>query len=174
MAKKNLYGKRPLWQWILICVIIGIIVYGGIYYFFLKKNGGYNYSASQSQNSSPTESPTNNSNWKTYTNTTYGYTVSYPNWATVNTKNNNVTTFIIQDNNKTTPAFVDVAVFKSSTYNYTDIGTFAPFDSKTIEHNGHIFAFIADSNQEGSSGDSAKNLAVDTMHKMYSTFKFTK
>jgi len=45
---KKGYGKRPLWQWILIYVIIGGIVYGAIYYFAVAKKGGYsatNYNA---------------------------------------------------------------------------------------------------------------------------------
>lgn len=29
------YGKRPLWMWIAIYLIIGAIIYGIIYYFFL-------------------------------------------------------------------------------------------------------------------------------------------
>lgn len=36
------YGKRPLWQWILLYVIIGGIIYAGVYYFYLSKKGGYN------------------------------------------------------------------------------------------------------------------------------------
>jgi len=36
--KKGGYGKRPLWQWILLYVIIGGIVYFGVYYFFIHKN----------------------------------------------------------------------------------------------------------------------------------------
>jgi len=35
------YGKRPLWQWIVIYLIFAVIIYGGIYYFFLAKKGGY-------------------------------------------------------------------------------------------------------------------------------------
>lgn len=35
------YNKRPLWQWIVIYVILGAIVYAGVYYFFLNKNNGY-------------------------------------------------------------------------------------------------------------------------------------
>lgn len=35
------YNKRPLWQWVVIYLIIAIIIYGGIYYFFLAKKGGY-------------------------------------------------------------------------------------------------------------------------------------
>ncbi len=34
------YGKRPIWQWVLLYVIIAIIVYGLIYYFFIRKTGG--------------------------------------------------------------------------------------------------------------------------------------
>lgn len=26
------YGKRPFWQWLLIYIIIGLIIYGLIYY----------------------------------------------------------------------------------------------------------------------------------------------
>ncbi len=42
--KKNSgYGKRPLWQWIVIYLVVGGILYAGVYYFFLAKKGGYNY-----------------------------------------------------------------------------------------------------------------------------------
>lgn len=40
------YGKRPLWQWILIYVVIGGLVYAAVYYFFFANNGGYNYGTS--------------------------------------------------------------------------------------------------------------------------------
>ena len=42
------YYKRPLWQWILIYVVIGGIAYGLIYYFWLGGNSGngYNYNGS--------------------------------------------------------------------------------------------------------------------------------
>lgn len=50
--KKSYYGKRPLWQWILIYVVIGAIVYGAIYYFVLAKKGGYT-AGNQTQNSTP-------------------------------------------------------------------------------------------------------------------------
>ncbi len=39
---KGGYGKRPMWQWVLIYVVIGAVVYGLIYYFVIaKKGGGY-------------------------------------------------------------------------------------------------------------------------------------
>lgn len=54
MDKQNgSYGKRPMWQWILIYVVIGGIVYGAIYYFFMNKTGGYNYPGNGSQENSP-------------------------------------------------------------------------------------------------------------------------
>ena len=34
------YGKRPLWQWVVIYVIVAIVVYGLIYLIFFHKNGG--------------------------------------------------------------------------------------------------------------------------------------
>lgn len=35
------YGKRPMWQWVLIYVVVGTIAYAAIYYFFFK-DSGYN------------------------------------------------------------------------------------------------------------------------------------
>lgn len=52
MAENGGYGKRPLWQWILIYIIIGGIIYAAIYFFVLKKsyNGvGGNSSAPSTQ-----------------------------------------------------------------------------------------------------------------------------
>ena len=37
------YGKRPLWQWILLYVVLGGIAYGLVYYFVFAKRGGHNY-----------------------------------------------------------------------------------------------------------------------------------
>ena len=51
------YNKRPLWQWVALYAVIGLIVYGAIYYLFLSKNN--NYSKSAQQYSSPSPSQTN-------------------------------------------------------------------------------------------------------------------
>jgi flagellar basal body-associated protein FliL len=32
------YSKRPLWHWIVLYIVIGIIVYGGIYFFLTMNN----------------------------------------------------------------------------------------------------------------------------------------
>lgn len=37
------YGKRPLWQWLLLYAVIGIVAYVGIYYFFIAKKGSSLY-----------------------------------------------------------------------------------------------------------------------------------
>lgn len=41
------YGKRPMWQWILIYVVVAAIVYTAIYLIFFHKGsssgGGYGY-----------------------------------------------------------------------------------------------------------------------------------
>lgn len=41
------YGKRPLWQWIVLYVIVGGVIYAGIYYFVIAKRGGYGSSSGQ-------------------------------------------------------------------------------------------------------------------------------
>ncbi len=43
------YGKRPLWQWIVLYIIIAGVVYGLVYYFFFAK-GGYSYGTSNTYN----------------------------------------------------------------------------------------------------------------------------
>ncbi len=30
------YGKRPVWQWVAIYLVVAAIVYGLIYYFFIR------------------------------------------------------------------------------------------------------------------------------------------
>ncbi len=41
----NGYGKRPLWQWVLIYLVLGALIYGAVYYLVLAKGGGgYKYS----------------------------------------------------------------------------------------------------------------------------------
>lgn len=38
---KGGYGKRPMWQWILIYVVVGLVVYGAVYYFVFANKGDY-------------------------------------------------------------------------------------------------------------------------------------
>ena len=45
---KGGYGKRPLWQWIVIYAVVGVVIYGAVYYFFLAKKGGYSSGGAQS------------------------------------------------------------------------------------------------------------------------------
>lgn len=39
--KKGVYGKRPLWQWLVIYAVVGLIVYFLIYYFVFAKAAAY-------------------------------------------------------------------------------------------------------------------------------------
>jgi hypothetical protein len=34
------YGKRPVWQWVVIYLIVAIVVYGLIYLLFIKDGSG--------------------------------------------------------------------------------------------------------------------------------------
>lgn len=54
------YGKRPIWQWILIYVVIGAVLYGAFYYFVLAKKGGYNAPASKTTNQTSSQTNTTN------------------------------------------------------------------------------------------------------------------
>jgi len=38
------YGKRSMGQWILIYLVVGVIVYGLVYYFLLRDSGGGGFS----------------------------------------------------------------------------------------------------------------------------------
>lgn len=42
MAADGSYNKRPLWQWVLIYIVVGGVIYLLFWYFVLGK-GGYNY-----------------------------------------------------------------------------------------------------------------------------------
>lgn len=43
--EKSGYGKRPLWQWIVMYLVIAVVVYGAIYYLFLHKQNSYSTQA---------------------------------------------------------------------------------------------------------------------------------
>jgi plastocyanin len=49
------YGKRPLWQWVVVYAVVAIAIYGLVYYFVLAKKGG---SYSNSAVVAPTTVPT--------------------------------------------------------------------------------------------------------------------
>lgn len=40
-APKKGYGKRPLWQWVLIYVVAGGLLYLLAWYLFFRSNSGY-------------------------------------------------------------------------------------------------------------------------------------
>ncbi|MDO8497338.1 MAG: hypothetical protein Q7S61_02215 [bacterium] len=53
------YGKRPMWQWVVMYVILAAVVYGAIYFFFVVKIGRYDYNSSNpSYNTQATVPPT--------------------------------------------------------------------------------------------------------------------
>jgi len=41
--KPNKYGKRPVWQWVVIYVIVAIVLYGLAYLIFFHKSGSTSY-----------------------------------------------------------------------------------------------------------------------------------
>lgn len=58
-SSKQGYGRRPLWQWVLIYLIIGGAIYAAIYYFTAGRSGN-SYGAStktSTQAVAPAQSP---------------------------------------------------------------------------------------------------------------------
>ncbi|HYM65134.1 MAG TPA: CHRD domain-containing protein [Candidatus Sulfotelmatobacter sp.] len=51
--QKSAYGKRPMWQWVVLYLVIAAVLYGAFYYLFLAKKGGYTNNPSTSY-STPT------------------------------------------------------------------------------------------------------------------------
>lgn len=47
------YGKRPLWQWVIIYLVVAVLIYGLVYYLFLAKKGG-SYNQGQTTQQAPT------------------------------------------------------------------------------------------------------------------------
>jgi hypothetical protein len=39
---KKGYGKRPIWHWVVLYVVAAVVIYGLIYYFFLRDSAGGN------------------------------------------------------------------------------------------------------------------------------------
>ncbi len=56
-AAKQTYTKRPTWQWIVIYLVIGAILYGLFYYFFLAKKNTNPYKTPTPTYTSPTPAP---------------------------------------------------------------------------------------------------------------------
>lgn len=52
------YGKRPLWQWILLYAIIAVVVYGLVYYFIFAKKGSTQPYQTPTSSVSPTAAAT--------------------------------------------------------------------------------------------------------------------
>ncbi|OGM26233.1 hypothetical protein A2962_04325 [Candidatus Woesebacteria bacterium RIFCSPLOWO2_01_FULL_39_61] len=49
-SSQKAYGKKPMWQWVAIYVVIGVVIYGLVYYLYLSKRQTNPYST-ESQNS---------------------------------------------------------------------------------------------------------------------------
>jgi hypothetical protein len=61
---KSKYGKRPLWQWVLIYVIVGGAVYAAVYYFMMPKSGNVYGKASTQSAPATTQMQSQSSGYK--------------------------------------------------------------------------------------------------------------
>lgn len=89
------YGKRPMWQWVLLYLVIGAVVYGLIYYFVLAKKSGYNYNSSAPSYTTQTAVPTSTPAVPTVKEMTVNLTPE-------NNSTESGTAVLIEENGKTT------------------------------------------------------------------------
>ena len=98
------YGRN--WKkLILIYLIIGAVLYGGIYYFVLSKQNSKQYSHPTTKTSlSPSTTPDPTADWKTHTNTKYGFSFKLPEQFTIDERDSQqppqVYSALIYDNSK--------------------------------------------------------------------------
>ena len=96
--QQSYYGKRGWLKWVLIYLTIAVLIYGGIYYYLAtqqKKSSPYSTNSPTPTISQPSPTPdlytegtrSATANWKTYTNTKVGYTISYPEYFEIDTQN---------------------------------------------------------------------------------------
>lgn len=76
------YGKRPVWQWLILYIVLAAVIYGLIYYFVFSKMNGYtntpvgNGYASPTVTTTVTTQPSTSSASPTSTTSTVDVTVS--------------------------------------------------------------------------------------------------
>ncbi len=97
------YSKKSIWKWIVLYVVVGAVAYGAVYYLYFYKKGGYSYNNQDISYDNQTNPNTQNSNsetadWKTYTNTEYGFELKHPEKFTIKEENNQIT---FKNNNNT-------------------------------------------------------------------------
>lgn len=67
------YGKRPLWQWLVIYLVIGGLIYAAIYYFYFGRKGASPYGAAYMPQAITSPIPTQTTNQQTITVTSSGF-----------------------------------------------------------------------------------------------------
>ena len=67
------YSKRPLWQWLVIYLLIGGLVYAAVYYFYLGRKDTNPYGAAYNPQTTISPTPTPTTNQQTITVTPSGF-----------------------------------------------------------------------------------------------------
>lgn len=172
------YNKRNWKKWAAIYTVIAIVIYGGLYYFYLGKQNPYssNYSSpttAKTPTSVPTVDPT--ADWKTYNNSKYNYTVQYPDdWSVVDVHTDEIVTFGGKGQVGEKPPLVSIHVFETSKFKEADIPNYSPFDYKIKINGNYTFFFVASSYQIGGTAPKeTEQQAKEALLQILSTFKFT-
>src|SRR5476649_1831236 len=65
------YSKRPMWQWVIIYLVIAAAVYGAVYFIFFANKGGYSMTPYQQPVTQQTVPPVDTSSTTIPSNSVY-------------------------------------------------------------------------------------------------------
>ena len=160
---------------ILIIVFIALIAGAGgflVYQKQTKPSPSPTPPSQQINQPSPTSDPT--TNWETYINTKYEYSIKYPtDWNIEPSGSQDNVIFLPINYDKTDkPPEVSIHLMNQANATAEDL-VYGQFDYKTVNHNGITFLIGATTYTVGGpTSQKVQDQAKSTLNKMYSTFKF--
>lgn len=115
--------------------------------------------------------------WKTYTNTTYNYSVEYPtDWTVDENFAPKTTTFVggeFRHELDDKPPLVSISVFESTKFNKEEYINDMVFEHRIIERNNYTYVFLANTYGIGlAPSEETVKQAKNILEKIHSTFKF--
>jgi hypothetical protein len=164
-------GLAPVLIILLVALVLAAI--GGAYYFGIQQKQPVS-TPQVVQKTQPTASSSAEiADWKTYTDSKFGYTLSYPGDYKL-TSGNDLVTFTspkVDSNGK--PILLSVSVSKNN-FTQNDIGSYSPFDYKVIQHTGNYYLLQVYTYQVGDVATAqTQQQAKEIFNKFLSSFKFT-
>lgn len=164
-------------------IVIGaLIVVGlGAAYYFGKQSTTFDsnpLNVNQVNNIKSPEPKSETSDWETYTNSTFHYSIKYPNdWKLVSAETTDTdVTFSGPSAENAKPPLIAIHAIETSKFKESDIANYTPITYKVLENNGYKFLIVASTYQLGTSTEEISKIepkAKEVFDKMIPTLKFT-